>query len=231
LGDDVALQTSNHQGTILNLMHEIVGDWLFSSPVHPEGAPFAPETALLATEEFDALSFNALNGYYRQAIECLRNALEVMTHSACFAVTGDAATFASWRQGSTEPKFAQSRRNIGGSAAGRGVEGAVAPASVFGELAANGWLATLYKRLCGYSHSAAGYNNADFWESNGPIYRPKAYATVLEELRETIAVCYVLLKLTWAGLQLDPKAQSRLLYQPGPSNWSSTARKAFAAIL
>lgn len=45
------------------------------------------ELALLAGEEFDALVFNALHGWYRQAIGCLRNGLETLIVGAALAVT------------------------------------------------------------------------------------------------------------------------------------------------
>ena len=52
-----------------------------------------------------------------------------------------------------------------------------APHSVFGDDDAD-WVKQRYAQLCGYSHSRAGYNNADFWESNGPIFVPSALHVV-----------------------------------------------------
>jgi hypothetical protein len=57
---------------------------------------------------------------------------------------------------------------------------------------ARGWLALLYRRLCAYAHSQAGFNNADFWKSNGPVYRPRADTLILDELQETVEICCVI---------------------------------------
>jgi hypothetical protein len=63
----------------------------------PGEAPFMEEVSLLAGEEFNALVFNALHGYYRQAIGCLRNALETLIAGAGLAVTGNQELFKRWR--------------------------------------------------------------------------------------------------------------------------------------
>jgi hypothetical protein len=57
------------------------------------------EPALLAGEEFDALVFNAMHGYYRQAIGYLRNALEILTVAAGLALTNNQALYVAWRAG------------------------------------------------------------------------------------------------------------------------------------
>jgi len=61
-----------------------------------------------------------------------------------------------------------------------------------------------YARLCAYAHSQAGYNNADFWESNGPVFVPSALTVVEREFRETLALSYLLVRLGWHGYRLDP---------------------------
>ena len=92
----------------------------------------------------------------------------------------------------------------------------------------DGWLAILYQRLCAYAHSQAGFNNADFWESNGPAYRPQAYVVVIDELRETVAVCYVLLRICWPNFKLAGDL-STLLDEPALNDWPKFARRALAA--
>jgi hypothetical protein len=202
LSDDVAIRTTNWIGSKVGLLHEVSMQWRHATPVDPEGAPYAPEPAFLAAEEFEALEFAALHGYYRQALGCLRNALETMTHATALAAMNRTYDFAAWRKGELELHFGESRRAIGGSPIGRQIEGKVAGGWLFGDLQAGGWLAILYRRLCAYAHSQAGFNNADFWESNGPVYRPQVYTLVLDELRETVALCYVLLRICWSTFSL-----------------------------
>jgi hypothetical protein len=125
------------------------------------------EASVLAGEEFDALVFNAVHGYYRQAIGCLRNALETLMVAAGLAVTGNEPLFDKWRKVGQEIGFGQARAWLRDSLEGAHVDADSAPASVFGDEDTS-WAKARYARLCAYAHSQAGYNNADFWESNGP---------------------------------------------------------------
>jgi hypothetical protein len=197
LPTDVAIRTSSHQGQVFASLHHLDSGWVFSWP-DPDKAPMMDEPMLLAGEEFDALVFNAVHGYYRQAIGCLRNALEVMTIATGLALTKNRRLFERWRSGQ-EISFGQARAWILESKPGAAIEQAAHPHSLF-KKDDNAWLCRLYARLCGYAHSRAGYNNADFWESNGPIHVPKALDVVELEFRETLAICYLLLKLGWPGL-------------------------------
>lgn len=228
LSDDVAIRTTNWKGSRVELLHQVSAQWLFATPVDPDGAPYAPEPAFLAAEEFEALEFNALHGYYRQALGCLRNALETMTHAAALAATDRGDDFVLWRKGDLELRFGDSRRAIGASSIGRYIEERLGGSWLFGDLDIPGWLAALYRRLSAYAHSQAGFNNADFWESNGPVYRPNAYELVIDELRETISVCYVLLGICWQGFSL-PNDLSTLLDNPALSDWPDIARRSLDA--
>jgi len=193
LPTDVALRTSSYTGSEMARIKSLASDWTFSWPNVEEGGTYMEETCLLAGEELDALTFNAIHGYYRQAIACLRNALEIMTVSASLAVTSNASLFARWR-GGQEISFGQARAWLRDSADGRKLDAEVAPQSIFGD-DPGAWLKESYARLGGYAHSQAGYNNADLWESNGPVYRPRALKVVEEELRETLALLYLMMRL------------------------------------
>jgi len=228
LTDDVAIRTTNWMGSRVKLLHEVSMQWLYATPVEPEGVPYAPEPAFLAAEEFEACEFAALHGYYRQALGCLRNALEIMTHAAALAATERSVEFAQWRNGELELRFGVSHADIAASRIGITIEANMSCGSLFGALSGGGWLARLYRRLCAYAHSQAGFNNADFWESNGPVYRPHAYDLVIDELRETIAVCYVLLRICWSDFQ-HPADLSTLLDEPALNNWPVLARRALIA--
>lgn len=202
LPTDVALKSSSYEGSTISRLAELDSDWIFSWP-EPGEAPFMEEVSLLAGEEFNALVFNALHGYYRQAIGCLRNALETMIVATGLAVTGNQQLFNRWRNGERQIGFGQARAWLRDSTSGRQVENDAKPHSVFGDDDSS-WTRSRYARLCAYAHSQAGYNNADFWESNGPVFVPSALTTVEQEFRETLALCYLLLRLGWQE------------YRPGP---------------
>lgn len=208
LPTDVALKSSSYEGSIIARLSSLCSDWISSWPRVGE-APFLEETSLLAGEEFDALVFNALHGYYRQAIGCLRNALETMTIAASLAVTRNQALFDEWRQGARQISFGQARAWLRDSTIGAQVEHEATPYSVFGNDDA-AWMKARYARLCAYAHSQAGYNNADFWESNGPVFSRTALHVVECEFRETAALAYFVLRLAWPGFQPGPIATNLL---------------------
>ena len=109
LATDVALKTSSYSGSVAARLHELHSDWIFSWPTDEDAAPFMFEVALLAGEEIDALVFNAMHGFYRQALGCLRNALETTAIAAGLAVTNNNFLFAKWRRDGQEITFGQGR--------------------------------------------------------------------------------------------------------------------------
>jgi hypothetical protein len=207
LATDVALKTSSYEGSRLTRLCQLESEWIFSMPP-VGGSPFMEEPALLAGEEFDALVFNALHGWYRQALSCLRNALETLAVAAALAAANDSRTFASWRRG-RQISFGRSRRLLRDSDVGRCVDVDAAPQSIFGD-GPDAWLKARYGRLCSYAHGQAGYSNADFWMSNGPIFVRSALALVEAEFRETLALSYLLLRIGWPGYSVSSGAQSLL---------------------
>ena len=169
LPTDVLLRTTSHEGSSVDGLHHLNSMWIHLTPMEETAAPYVFDSALLAHEEFDALSFISLNGYYRQALGCLRNALEVLTIGAGLAIKQDPALFARWRNGE-EVKFGNARDWLAASPEGTRLDGRAAPTAVFDRTVQGAWLPRLHKRLCGYAHSRAGTNNMDFWESNGPVH-------------------------------------------------------------
>jgi hypothetical protein len=87
LPTDVLLRTTSHEGSSVDVLHRLTSMWIdLVFRIDESSAPYMSEASLLAYEEFDALAFIALHGYYRQALGCLRNALEVLTVGAGLAV-------------------------------------------------------------------------------------------------------------------------------------------------
>jgi hypothetical protein len=209
LPTDVLLRTTSHEGSSVDVLHGLGSMWTFLTPMEEQQAPYLFEAALLAGEEFDALVFIALHGYYRQALGCLRNALEVLTVGAGLAVTHNAALFARWRNGH-EVKFGNARDMLKDSTEGRRVDQLAAPAAVFNQRVPGSWLDRLHGRLCGYAHSRAGFNNMDFWESNGPVHVWGVLDRIIAETRETMVLGMILLRLGWPGFTMTPEARQTI---------------------
>jgi hypothetical protein len=186
LPTDVLLRTTSHEGRAFNYLADLSTLWTFITPMEEHQAPFLFEAALLAGEEFDALTFIGPHGYYRQAFGCLRNALEVLTVGAGLAVTRNQALFDRWRDGETVP-FGNACDWLADSTDGNQLDEMAAPAAIFRRKDPQTWITRLYARLCAYAHSKAGYNNMDFWESNGPVHVWGILDRLVIETRETIA--------------------------------------------
>ncbi|MGH9073955.1 MAG: hypothetical protein ACRDZQ_07515, partial [Acidimicrobiales bacterium] len=114
-------------------------------------------------------------------------------------------------------KFGRARVLLRDSLAGSRIDAAVHQGSVFGDDDSS-WLNHRYKRLCDYAHSRAGHDSGSFWESNGPLFVPSALATVERELRETLALCYLLERLGWPNY-VPGQGQAALMDGP-KEGWS-----------
>lgn len=197
----VVLESTSYNGSTVNRICNLATDWIWSWPDVGQ-APYMEAPSLLAGEEFEALVFNAVHGWYRQAIGCLRNALETLAAAAAIAThRRRTRMFQQWRDGEREVKFGNALDWLRVSAVGKSIDSDAAPLSVFGD-SDSAWMKARYSSLCNYSHSRAGYNNADFWESNGPIYVPGALAVVEREFRETLALGYLLVRIGWPSYQV-----------------------------
>jgi hypothetical protein len=216
LPSDVVVRTTGDEGSLTEEIHRLASDWIWATPLYPAPAPFMGEPSLIAFEEFEGAAFNAIHGYYRQAIGCLRNVLETLAVAASLAVTNDTARYSAWRSG-TEIPMREARPLLRDSQEGRRIDAAVTPSSIFGNDSSH-WIKRRYARLCAYTHGAAGYTNMDLWGSNGPIFVPAALRRVEDELRETLALAYLLLKLGWSGY--TPTDGVRNLLSGSTTGWS-----------
>lgn len=196
LPDDVAIRTSNHHGQLIRVMDQHWTVWVFAvdSVQEPIGGAM-----LDAADEFRAATFNALHGYYRQACGCLRNALEVITTAAASQVSGRADMLRKWKQG-----------ELGFGAACDGLQGAATLDSLRDRLATQvgdsifdqktktapgGWARRLYSNLSSFEHSSPTCRNGDMWQSNGPVFAPRAFSETASTFLETSSLCFLLVKM------------------------------------
>src|SRR5579859_6052118 len=134
LPTDVLLQTTDHFGTTFLAMSSISHMWI--SGIVPDGTgtdlPLVFDAYLDAYDEFEAAPFIAAHGWYRQATAGLRNALEVITHAARYAIRGETVKYTAWRDGSADqPKFQNSVEIINDHPSIRGPEATLQPGGLF----------------------------------------------------------------------------------------------------
>ena len=206
LPTDVLLRTSDHQGSLIDDAHTQWSAWVFATPIEHALPPMMFEPALDAGDELQAAPIVAAHGWYRQGAALLRTALEVMMEAAALSVTQAGDDYALWRAG-------QRRSSVK-----RSLEALLTETSR-GDLFDfdTGVLGVLHHDLCRPAHAQSGSTNADVWQSNGPVWRPGAFVDFWLDFCDTVAICYVPLKLGWPALELPSEA--RPLFAEPSTRW------------
>jgi hypothetical protein len=202
LPTDVLLRTTDHFGPMLEDMQRQARAWLYAVPLDDAKWPFFHNSYLDVMEEFDAAPFIAAHGWYRQATAGLRNALEAMTHACRYAVANDQPGYASWRSNLLKepPKFGNSVDVLGRRPAGQALDSALGSQGLFGSKP-DGVLRALYSDVCRYAHSQPGFSNGAIWQSNGPVFIPRAFTQFWLDFSDTSLACFALLKLGYPSAQ------------------------------
>lgn len=227
LATDVLLRTTDYLGSMMDDMLTQDHAWLCALPTDPSSAPFMFDAYLDAHDEFKAAPFIAAHGLYRQATAALRNALEVMTHAARFAIRNDNVGFQAWRSGTADsPKFGNSVDLIGQNPAVARIDATLGGSGIFG-VNPSGVLRSLYANVCRYAHSQPGHTNADIWQSNGPVFIGGAFTQFWLDFCDVLLVCYILLKIGYPALNL-PDVADGIAGNAG-AGWHGLAPAAIAA--
>jgi hypothetical protein len=208
LPTDVLLRTTDHLGSMVDDMQTQAYAWLCSIPDEPSVAPLVFDALIDAHDEFEAAPFIAAHGLYRQGTAALRNALEVMAHAVRFAVRNDQRGFDGWRNGSADPpKFGNSIDLIGTDPTVAAIEAALVDGGLF-SAHPPGVLRSLYTNVCRYAHGQPGHTNADIWQSNGPVFIPRAFTKFWLDFCDVLLACYVLFRIGFPQLSLPNVVRS-----------------------
>ncbi len=214
LTDDVAIRTSNEYGTLLKWMYDLWGSWF--EAIGEEQDPIWH--AMLDTgDELQAITFNALHGFYRQAIGGLRNVVELMTVGLDFQFRRETATeeFAKWRAGDLETLFGKACDRLIAATAVQPLRAYLKREledGIFEQKTPErpgGWARRLYETLSNYAHSRPSYTMGDLWESNGPVFVPEVFVRTASLFFETVTYSYILVKLGRTRFEL-PESVGRL---------------------
>ncbi len=205
LPSDVSIRTSDHHGTKLKGIHELLGFWI-SEVI--EAGNLLDDVFLDANEEFQAAEFNLLHGFYRPAISCLRSALEIVNIGCYCQMSPDKDLYNKWRQGiidldfNTPCNFFDNLSSL--TALKTHLKTSVSDSLFTQKTPSNpgGYNRRLYSELSKYSHTYPGFANGDFWNSNGPIYATEAFEFVSEKIFSVYELCLILLKILGKDLVL-----------------------------
>jgi hypothetical protein len=161
----------------------------FSQVDSPE---LLPISFLDAEEELTASLFNAVHGYYRQGISCLRVAAENMVAAAADHLSNSQNQHsAKWSTalkvvrdiGFPDVVKADRLKALGGS---RG-----------------DWGYDLHEALSRHAHGTPGATSGDLWESNGPVFNRDALQLFLSLFVETLMLLYVFRAIFFTGAKVS----------------------------
>jgi hypothetical protein len=189
LPDDVAIRTTNWLGGVIGWLSKLQSDWVDLIGWTEDNIYTAMVDVI---DEWDAALYNAVHGYYRQSIACLRNVLEVVTFGAYCQICSPAQVFAEWRAGTRESSFGQACAELARAPVVQMLNAHTAT-GLFDK--PSGAFRDSYRRISLHTHSRPGWTNGDLWRSNGPIYTPEALRTTVALYEETFAACMILVKL------------------------------------
>lgn len=203
LADDTSIRTSDHHGTILRDAHEMWGHWVAlvldvqSLLDRPHDDPLQVAT-LSAGDEWQASTYAALTGFYRQSVACLRPAIEGLLAGAYFRAFPDPDRQAKWADGdeTARLRFGEVRGKLA----------QVEPYRQFDQfLTRPGWAERLYDLLSAFQHGRPSYadsagtmptTNVELWGgSNGPVYDDKAFMLWARAYFNTLLFCLMIVGL------------------------------------
>ncbi len=235
LPDDVAVRTSNHQGSTLAQLDELSSAWLFSTRMPPYRERMSP-VMLDVYDELQASIYNSLTGYYRFSIGGMRNVLELVAIGCWAEVCGKKPEFRAWRKGKIELSLGMACDGLisGASALESHLKATVNdalfaqknPASKSQIAKEGGFVRRSFSGLSNYAHSRPKFVDSHLRESNGPIYVPSAFNHVAWMHFETIALAYVLALIARPKMRISPKI--RELFEDTDRVRSRVTRAAFA---
>lgn len=207
LPDDISLRTSDYYGSRLQELWNLWGNWISIVSALQQRVPASSSgpivhVALDATDYFQGAVHNALVGYYRLAFASLRAAIENLVVGLQFELADDRSQFEDWLSGA-EFGLGWAADHVVSHVIVRDLEQALKAAigdDLFHQRRPTvgdqgGLVRRWFRNLSRYAHGAPDHNDADIWQSNGPIFVPDAFDRWMQAFLVTYAVgvlvCYL----------------------------------------
>jgi hypothetical protein len=216
LPDDVAIRTSNDYGGILKgaskfqselvCVSIVVQELVRETEREPAESPIS-YVLCNATDDLAASIYNALTGYYGVAFCALRNVLENLTIGLHLELSNDVSAFKSWLAGNDDLGFGWAADKTSGNKTIREFEVNLAAAvdDNFFRQKNNpdpgGFARRLYGKLCNYSHGRPGFAHGEIWNSNGPVFVPRAFTQWAVAFLQVYSFCLIACRLAQPNLR------------------------------
>jgi len=196
LPETVAIFTSNDHGTEFGLLSDLRGRWVGTLEIEsvPASKRAVHRASLVAADELQAATFNALHGFYRVVADALRSAVEQMKIATDLELEGRDSESQSWLDGTQQFLFGRSCDNLQNRF----------PTTRLRQLFQQEdgknkeeWVRSFHRALSDFSHGRPGFDALEMWEgSNGPIYVRSAFLWSVKMWLFAYATCVILLRLT-----------------------------------
>jgi hypothetical protein len=214
--DTVCIATSGAHGPELELEDELYFNWLDEIEIFSFSLPTdaVSDIAFEAETEWRAATSSALNGFYRQAIATLRNALELCVVAARYQKERGSTAYLQWLENKESYRIAELCKELASDAA-KDVNAHLlakgARAFVNGpERQQSNWVYDLYRRLCAPTHSRPGSRHRDYWKRmSGPIYERDSFIQFHALFLETMAASWMLCKLVRRNLKIPDSIRGK----------------------
>ncbi len=214
IADNVAIWTTSHQGSRIELLYELWGAWL---EIMPTGC-MVGRAMLDCSDDFAASMMSLLHGFYRQAVGTLRSALETMVFACFCQLTPDPKIWKAWEVGKEEISFGRIRHGLRQVSTVRALEDRAKAATgrtMFADKNRpdpGGWATSLHNYLSNFIHARGNLSNGRIWESNGPVYSARGMRISYHSYLETYALCLLLAKIAHPSLSKPREAESLFAY-------------------
>jgi hypothetical protein len=202
LPDDVAIRVPDHNGTRLELLYTLWGDWITAIGDPDDEHDELYGCMLDATSALQCTNFLFLHGFYRSAIAELRVALELVMIGAYGNLKPADPDYVEWKTNGSELGFSRSRRRMF----------AMLRADQCKWLLADGEFPDkTFRQLCNFTHSRQDSSDGTLWQSNGPVYVNEAVMLTFFTTLSVYAICYLLVRIARPSFALPP--DSRILFE------------------
>lgn len=209
--DDVCLQTTEYHGSALKLRQELHSAWIEKIGFTVDDSlehDALNDVAFEVEAEWQASTFASAHGFYRQAIETLRAALERTIISLRYQDEPCDLHFKNWLAANESLSFQSVcdqiiSRNRTIQALNEHLIGSGFTRFIWHkrrDTRPEGWVGRLYEDLCHYSHCRPNHTSGSLWKGPGPVYDPQAFKLTDRYHRETSIVCWLAAKIARPSL-------------------------------
>ncbi len=235
--DDVCIQTTDYHRGTLKVQRHLHSAWINKIGFAQNDALEEDALKGVAFEveaEWQASTFAATHGFYRQAIETLRTALERTVIALRYQDASTDRRFKDWLEGDETLAFAPICDQVAsGSESARALNEHLINSGCIGfirqkdsKATPTAWVAHLHEKLCRYSHCRPNHASGDLWRGPGPVYDPEAFTLTDRFYRETSAVCWFAAKLARPSLALPDTV--RAIVSVAEAKWKAIAQQTVA---